>query len=109
MRQFFDAAAEVSPCIVFIDELDSVGDRGRPHDHNSSWTDSIVGGLLECLDGFETTPGIVVMGATNHPAKIDAALRRPGRFDQTLSRCGPGRADRDRDRDVRRRNCRNGP
>ncbi|WP_084860760.1 AAA family ATPase [Salibaculum halophilum] len=85
MRQFFDAAAEASPCIIFIDELDAVGDRGRPHDHNSSWTDSVVGGLLECLDGFETTPGIVVMGATNHPQKIDAALRRPGRFDRTLT------------------------
>lgn len=84
MRQFFDAAAGASPCIVFIDELDAVGDRGRPHDHNSSWTDSVVGGLLECVDGFETTPGIVVMGATNHPEKIDAALRRPGRFDRTL-------------------------
>ena len=85
MRQFFDEAASASPCIVFIDELDAVGDRGRPHDHNSSWTDSVVGGLLECLDGFEESPGIVVMGATNHPQKIDAALRRPGRFDRTLT------------------------
>lgn len=85
MRQFFDDAGKASPCIVFIDELDAIGARDRPHDHNSSWTDSIVGGLLECLDGFDDAPGVIVMGATNHPRKIDAALRRPGRFDRTLT------------------------
>ena len=85
MRRFFDDAATASPCIVFVDELDAVGDRARPHDQNSSWTDSIVGGLLACLDGFDDAPGVVVMGATNHPHKIDAALRRPGRFDRTLT------------------------
>jgi SpoVK/Ycf46/Vps4 family AAA+-type ATPase len=57
----------------------------RPHDHNPSWTDSIVGGLLDCLDGCDDMQGIVVMGATNHPQKIDAALRRPERFDRTLT------------------------
>lgn len=85
MRTFFDEAATAGPCIVFIDELDAIGDRDRPHDQNSSWTESIVAGLLECLDGFDDAPGVVVMGATNHPQKIDAALRRPGRFDRTLT------------------------
>jgi ATP-dependent Zn protease len=84
MRQFFaDAQANV-PCIVFIDELDAIGNRARPHDHNSSWTDTIVTALLECLDGFGARTGIVLLAATNHVDKIDTAIRRPGRFDKLL-------------------------
>lgn len=85
MRAFFARAASSAPCLVFIDELDAFGDRARPRDHNSNWTDSIVGGLLECLDGYETHEGVVVMAATNHLDKIDAAIRRPGRFDQVIT------------------------
>ncbi len=85
MRAFFTKAAAAAPCIVFIDELDTFGDRGRPHDHNSSWTDMVVGALLECLDGYETGEGVVVMAATNLVHKIDAALRRPGRFDRVVT------------------------
>jgi cell division protease FtsH len=84
MRACFSRAAEHAPAILFIDEVDSFGDRMRAHDQNSSWTDYVVGALLECIDGFEGHPGVVVMGATNHVGKIDAALRRPGRFDKVL-------------------------
>lgn len=89
MRDLFTKAAAGAPAIVFIDELDAFGDRARPHDHNSSWTDAIVAGLLECLDGFESLEGIVTIAATNHVDKIDAALRRPGRFDRLLSITAP--------------------
>ncbi len=89
MRILFQKAAAEAPCIIFIDELDAFGDRGRPQDHNSSWTDNIVAGLLECLDGFETLEGVVVIAATNHLDKIDAALKRPGRFDQHLTLGAP--------------------
>ncbi|TGD41799.1 AAA family ATPase [Pseudotabrizicola sediminis] len=85
MRSFFTKAAAAAPCIVFIDELDTFGDRGRPQDHNSSWTDMVIGALLECLDGYETGEGVVVMAATNLLHKIDAALRRPGRFDRVVT------------------------
>lgn len=84
MRAFFDKAMQASPAIVFIDELDAIGDRDRPHDQNSSWTASIVAGLLECLDGFEGREGVVVIAATNFADKIDAALTRPGRFDHLI-------------------------
>lgn len=84
MRAFFDRARQSSPAIVFIDELDAIGDRNRPHDHNSSWTSSIVAGLLECLDGFDGREGVVVIAATNFANKIDAALVRPGRFDHQV-------------------------
>lgn len=84
MRAFFDKAAALAPCVVFIDELDAFGDRARPQDHNSSWTDYVVAGLLECLDGFESHEGVVPMAATNHLDKIDDAIRRPGRFDRVV-------------------------
>lgn len=84
LRDVFAGAAAGAPAIVFLDEIDAFGDRDRPTDHNSAWTDIIVGGLLECLDGFETTEGVVTIAATNRVQKIDAALRRPGRFDQLL-------------------------
>ncbi len=85
MRAFFEKAASMAPSVVFIDELDAFGDRARKPDHNSSWTDYVVGGLLECLDGFETHEGVVTMAATNHIEKVDAAIRRPGRFDQVVT------------------------
>ncbi|CUX83286.1 MAG: cell division protease FtsH [Roseibaca calidilacus] len=84
MRAFFDQAMQASPAIVFIDELDAIGDRDRPHDQNSSWTASIVAGLLECLDGFDGREGVVVIAATNFANRIDAALTRPGRFDYLI-------------------------
>ncbi|WP_071795132.1 AAA family ATPase [Natronohydrobacter thiooxidans] len=85
MRQFFNKARAMAPCVLFIDELDTFGDRARPHDQNSTWTDMVIGALLECLDGFNELEGVVVIAATNHLYKIDAALRRPGRFDRLVS------------------------
>lgn len=84
MQKFFEEAAANSPCIAFIDELDAFGDRNRPRDHNSAWTDYVIAGLLQCLDGFDGREGVVVIAATNHVAHIDAALCRPGRFDKTV-------------------------
>ncbi|GGO34433.1 hypothetical protein GCM10010991_25200 [Gemmobacter aquaticus] len=84
MRAAFSRAQTLAPCILYIDELDALGDRNRAPDHNSAWTDFIIGGLLECLDGFANREGVIVIGATNHLAKIDPAIRRPGRFDTFL-------------------------
>jgi cell division protease FtsH len=85
MRGAFSQAAAKAPAVLFIDELDSFGDRTRTQDHNSSYTDYIVAALLDLLDGFRGHEGVVVMGATNHLGKIDAAIRRPGRFDTTVT------------------------
>ncbi|MDG3042475.1 AAA family ATPase [Roseicyclus marinus] len=84
MQAFFREAAARAPCIAFIDELDAIGDRARPADHNSAWTSLIVGALLEQLDGFSDRNGVVVIGATNHPDRIDDALIRAGRFDRHI-------------------------
>lgn len=83
MKDDFAKAAAQAPCIVFIDEADAFGNRDRK-DHNASWTEFVVAALLECLDGYEGQEGIVPLAATNYPEKIDAAVRRPGRFDRVL-------------------------
>jgi cell division protease FtsH len=83
MKADFAQAASEGPCIIFIDEIDVFGDRTR-RDHNLSWTEYVVGSLLECLDGYAAQEGVVAMAATNHAERIDAALRRPGRFDRIL-------------------------
>ncbi|MCF8516454.1 MAG: AAA family ATPase [Rhodobacteraceae bacterium] len=85
MRSAFAKAAALAPSILFLDEIDAFGDRLRAQDHNSAWTDHIVTALLDLLDGFHGHEGVVVMGATNHVGKIDAAIRRPGRFDTTVT------------------------
>lgn len=84
MRDCFARAAALAPAVLFIDEVDAVGDRDRPHDTNSTWTEYVVTGLLAAMDGFEGHEGVVIMGATNHPDRIDKAIRRPGRFDRVL-------------------------
>ncbi|MBM2323653.1 MULTISPECIES: AAA family ATPase [Marivita] len=84
MRTWFAKAAAAAPALLFIDELDAVGDRDRVGDTNRSWTEYVVSGLLAAMDGFEGHEGVVLMGATNHPDRIDKAVRRPGRFDRLL-------------------------
>jgi hypothetical protein len=83
MKDDFAKATAQAPCIVFIDEADAFGNRDRK-DHNASWTEFVVAALLECLDGYEGQEGVVPLAATNYPEKIDAAIRRPGRFDRVL-------------------------
>jgi cell division protease FtsH len=85
MRAAFASAAEQAPSILFIDEVDAFGDRARARDHNSTYTDYIVTALLDVLDGFQGHEGVVVMAATNHVDKLDAALIRPGRFDHIVT------------------------
>lgn len=84
MRECFARAAALAPAILFVDELDAVGDRDRMGDNNRTWTEYVVTGLLAAMDGYEGHEGVVIMGATNHPDRIDKAIRRPGRFDRVL-------------------------
>lgn len=76
-------AIRSSPCVFFLDELDSFTHRDRPGRH-SDYIVGVVNGLLEHLSKLNDTPGVIVLGATNYPDMIDPAIRRPGRFDQKI-------------------------
>lgn len=82
MRAAFDEARKNAPSIIFIDEIDAVGDREKFSDHNAQYCTEVVAALLECIDGAEGREGVVVVGACNHPDKLDAALVRAGRLDR---------------------------
>ena len=100
VRDLFAEARRSSPCIVFIDEIDSIGRKrgagvGGGHDEREQTLNQ----LLAELDGFSSLSGIVVLGATNRPDVLDAALLRPGRFDRHVNVPLP---DRDERRDILR-------
>jgi ATP-dependent Zn protease len=82
MRGAFDEARKNAPSIIFLDEIDAVGDRERFSDHNAQYFTEVVAALLECIDGAEGREGVVVVGACNHPDRLDAALIRAGRLDR---------------------------
>ncbi|MCK9917370.1 AAA family ATPase [Microbacteriaceae bacterium K1510] len=85
MRTAFSQARRLAPCILFIDELDGISDRSTLRGDYVEYWSQIVNLLLELLAGVEDRPGVVVIGATNHPDKIDAAVRRAGRLDRTIT------------------------
>lgn len=94
MRADFAAAVKQAPSIIFIDELDSIGNRETFSGDYANYSIQVVNGLLECLDGASSRDGVVVIGATNHPDKIDPAIRRPGRLDRHLVIKLPNEEDR---------------
>ncbi|WP_340160738.1 ATP-binding protein [uncultured Hoeflea sp.] len=84
MNATFEHATRNAPCILFIDEVDNIGNRGssdRPYD--DYWS-SLVNRMLELLDGATKTEGVIVVGATNRPDKIDPALLRSGRLEKHI-------------------------
>jgi ATP-dependent Zn protease len=80
MRTTFKQAAETAPTILLVDEFDSIGDRTKFSGQSAQYCTEVVAALLECLDGAYRLEGVVVLGACNHPDRIDAALLRPGRL-----------------------------
>lgn len=94
MRRDFGTARDSAPSILFIDEIDAVGDRARFDDYHKSYSTQVVNALLECLDGLGSREGVVVVGATNNPGEIDAAVRRSGRLDRHVEIPLPSPADR---------------
>lgn len=92
IRAVFAAANDSAPCILFIDEIDSIPARGSSRDHNDYWT-PIVTCLLECLDGSSRREGVVVLAACNHHEGLDPALVRSGRLDRHFEIGLPGEED----------------
>lgn len=82
MRGAFDEAKANAPSIIFLDEIDAVGDREKFSDHNAQYCTEVVAALLECIDGADGREGVIVVGACNHPERLDAALVRAGRLDR---------------------------
>lgn len=86
VRDLFKTAAKHAPCVVFIDEFDGLGTRensGGAAGHPTALENSrIINSILTELDGFNTSAGIVVIGATNYASRLDPALLREGRFDR---------------------------
>jgi cell division protease FtsH len=83
IRGVFDRARTAAPCLLFIDELDSIQSRNRRGRWDDWWT-AIINCLLEQLDGLDGREGVVVIGATNHPTVIDPAILRAGRLDRVI-------------------------
>ncbi len=86
VRRLFAEGRKLSPCIIFIDEIDALGrQRGRSNDSASADQDQTLNQLLIEMDGFEPTSSIVVVGSTNRPDILDQALTRSGRFDREIA------------------------
>jgi len=95
VRKMFEDAKKSAPCIIFIDELDSVGRRrgagiGGGHDEREQTLNQ----LLSEMDGFEPSENVIIMAATNRPDVLDPALLRPGRFDRQITVHLPNRDSR---------------
>ena len=81
VRDLFQQAAKVAPCIIFIDEIDAVGHK---RNERLGYNDQTLNSLLGEIDGFDSSKGIVILAATNRPEILDKALLRPGRFDRRI-------------------------
>ena len=84
VRDLFKEAAKVAPCIIFIDEIDAVGRARDARFGGNTEHEQTLNQLLNEIDGFEPTKGIVCLAATNRPEILDKALLRPGRFDRRI-------------------------
>ena len=86
VRDLFKEAAKVAPCIIFIDEIDTIGkSRDASKFGGNDEREQTLNQLLAELDGFDPSKGVIVLGATNRPEVLDKALLRPGRFDRRIT------------------------
>ena len=85
VRDLFKDATKNAPCIIFIDEIDAIGrSRDNKYGGGNEEREQTLNQLLSEMDGFDTSKGILVLGATNRPEILDKALLRPGRFDRRI-------------------------
>lgn len=84
IRQLFDKARGSAPCVLFFDEIDSIGRARSGGNHDGGATDRVLNQMLAEMDGMNQKKNVFVMGATNRPGQLDSALMRPGRLDQLV-------------------------
>ena len=84
VRDLFKQAKEKAPCIVFIDEIDAIGQKRDGRLSSNDEREQTLNQLLTEMDGFEENTGVVILAATNRPESLDPALTRPGRFDRRV-------------------------
>lgn len=84
VRKLFERAKKLSPCIIFIDEIDAIGARRSTGYGAESENNQTLNQLLVEMDGFETDETVIILAATNRPEMLDKALLRPGRFDRQI-------------------------
>ena len=94
VRDLFKEAAKMAPCIIFIDEIDTIGKSRDNRMGGNDEREQTLNQLLAELDGFDPSKGIIVLGATNRPEVLDKALLRPGRFDRRITIDRPNLAGR---------------
>jgi AFG3 family protein len=97
VRDLFNKAKAIAPCIIFIDEIDAIGrSRGRGQTPGANdERENTLNSLLVEMDGFATDSGVIILAATNRPDVLDQALLRPGRFDRQISLDKPDVVDRE--------------
>ena len=84
VRDLFKQAKEKAPCIVFIDEIDAIGQKRDGRMGGNDEREQTLNQLLTEMDGFESNNGVIILAATNRPESLDPALTRPGRFDRRV-------------------------
>lgn len=84
VRDLFKQASEKAPCIVFIDEIDTIGKKRDGQISGNDEREQTLNQLLTEMDGFDGSKGVVILAATNRPDSLDPALLRPGRFDRRI-------------------------
>ena len=94
VRDLFQEAAKVAPCIIFIDEIDTIGKSRDNRMGGNDEREQTLNQLLAEMDGFDPSKGIIVLAATNRPEVLDKALLRPGRFDRRITVDRPNLAGR---------------
>ena len=85
VRKLFDKARKLSPCIVFIDEIDAIGSRRTSNSGAETENNQTLNQLLVEMDGFSSEETVIILAATNRPEMLDSALLRPGRFDRQIT------------------------
>ena len=94
VRDLFNEASKVAPCIVFIDEIDTIGKSRDNRMGGNDEREQTLNQLLAEMDGFDHTKGVILLAATNRPEVLDQALLRPGRFDRRITIDRPNLAGR---------------
>ena len=94
VRDLFKEASKVAPCIVFIDEVDTIGKSRDNRMGGNDEREQTLNQLLAEMDGFDPTKGVILLAATNRPEVLDQALLRPGRFDRRITIDRPNLAGR---------------